>query len=41
VLPILRQRGSWQPPVPDAANGTINDVPFAPTSGPVERIAAS
>jgi alkanesulfonate monooxygenase len=41
VLPILRQRGLWQPPHPAAEqDGTVNEVPFAPTSGAV-RSAAS
>jgi alkanesulfonate monooxygenase len=41
VLPILRQRGLWQPPFTAAEqDGTLNEIPFAPTSGPV-RSAAS
>ncbi len=41
VLPILRQRGLWQPPFTAAEqDGTVNETPFAPTSGPV-RSAAS
>jgi alkanesulfonate monooxygenase len=41
VLPILRQRGLWQPPFAAAEqDGTVNETPFAPTSGPV-RSAAS
>jgi alkanesulfonate monooxygenase len=34
VLPILRARGLWQHPDPKTADGTVNAVPFAPTSGP-------
>jgi len=34
VLPILRARGLWQPPVPETADTTTNSVPFTPTSGP-------
>src|SRR3984885_9610372 len=34
VLPILRERGLWQHPAADAADGTPNTIPFAPTSGP-------
>jgi alkanesulfonate monooxygenase len=40
VLPILRQRGSWQPPVPEKDDGTVNITPFAPTTGPAERAAS-
>jgi alkanesulfonate monooxygenase len=34
VLPILRARGLWQHPAQDTLDGTLNAVPFAPTSGP-------
>jgi alkanesulfonate monooxygenase len=41
VLPILRQRGLWQPPFAAVEqDGVVNEIPFAPTSGPV-RSAAS
>jgi alkanesulfonate monooxygenase len=36
VLPILRARGLWQHPAQDTLDGTLNAVPFAPTSGPPE-----
>jgi alkanesulfonate monooxygenase len=34
VLPILHARGLWQHPDPKITDGTVNAVPFAPTSGP-------
>jgi alkanesulfonate monooxygenase len=40
VLPILAARGRWQHPAPANLDGTVNAVPFAPTSGPA-RTAAS
>jgi alkanesulfonate monooxygenase len=40
VLPILRSRGLWQPPVHEASDGTPNAVPFAPTSGPAAAARA-
>jgi alkanesulfonate monooxygenase len=29
VLPILRQRGRWQPPYPEEPDTSVNEVPFA------------
>jgi len=29
VLPILRQRGRWQPPFPEEPDTSVNEVPFA------------
>jgi alkanesulfonate monooxygenase len=40
VLPILRQRGKWQPPVPDEPDLSVNSVPFAVNAG-ISRVAAS
>ena len=39
VLPVLRQRGLWQPPIPDEADGTVNVTPFAAISGSAEPAA--
>jgi alkanesulfonate monooxygenase len=33
VLPLLRQRGRWQPPVSLADDSVVNEIPFAATSG--------
>jgi alkanesulfonate monooxygenase len=41
VLPILRSRGLWSHPAPQALDGTPNATPFAPTSGPRQPAAAS
>jgi alkanesulfonate monooxygenase len=40
VLPILRVRGLWQHPAQDTLDGTLNAIPFAPTSGPAEPARA-
>jgi alkanesulfonate monooxygenase len=39
VLPILRSRGLWAHPDPATADGTVNSVPFAPTSGPPAAVS--
>jgi alkanesulfonate monooxygenase len=41
VLPILRQRGAWKPPYPDADPGADTLTPFAPTHAPTSQPAAS
>jgi alkanesulfonate monooxygenase len=43
VLPILRARGLWTHPDPTAetADGTMNAIPFAPTSGPPAAASAA
>ena len=33
VLPLLRQRGRWQPPLAPADDSVVNEIPFAATSG--------
>src|SRR5580692_4358442 len=33
VLPLLRQRGRWQPPVTLTDDSVVNEIPFAATSG--------
>ena len=40
VLPILAARGVWQHPAPEAADGTVNATPFAPTSGSAPAAAS-
>jgi len=35
VLPIVRERGSWRPPVGPGDDGIVNEIPFAATTGPV------
>jgi alkanesulfonate monooxygenase len=45
VLPILRQRGKWQPPVPDEPDTSVNSVPFTVAAGssgaPSGRVGSS
>jgi alkanesulfonate monooxygenase len=41
VLPILRERGRWQHPVPATAEEVRTATPFGPTAGPVQRAAVS
>jgi alkanesulfonate monooxygenase len=41
VLPILRRRGRWQPPVADGADDLDGLTPFAPAPGPAPQAAAS
>ena len=41
VLPILRRRGRWQHPAPEAGDAAASMTPFAPTSGPAQPAAAS
>jgi alkanesulfonate monooxygenase len=47
VLPILRERGSWQPPVAEAADNVANETPFSVSFGddqarrPAQSAAAS
>jgi hypothetical protein len=40
VLPLLHARGLWQHPAADTLDGTLNAVPFAPTSGSLEPARA-
>jgi len=40
VLPILRQRGRWQHPAPDAEEDSVSTIPFAPTPTPAHPAAA-
>jgi len=40
VLPILAARGVWRHPAPEAADGTANVTPFAPTSGAAPAAAS-
>jgi alkanesulfonate monooxygenase len=40
VLPILAARGVWQHPAPEAVDGTVNTIPFAPTSGSAPAAAS-
>jgi hypothetical protein len=41
VLPILRRRGCWQHPAPEAGDPAVSMIPFAPTSGPAQPATVS